>query len=986
MDNHNMKQFFKKYYKFLILIFLLLVSNVFLYVKKNTNVLSKLGYKVFVQTEDDSEDYEEYDGYDFPLDGYVLKDYECDNDGEITQNEKNKKITFTGEVDSCSLYFNIDSGEAKKTLKKMHTLNESIAVESGDINFLYSSDGDRIAVESFDYDESNNESFVLRAEHYDEFISNGIYEDEDEDGPTYYWRGDVDNNYLMFAGYAWRIVRINGDGTLRIVYDGMQPGDKGDIGMSKWTNKENDNGYIGYMYGNFETPSNCSKDSNTDEYTCESGGSTSYAQAHDNKNSSLIKTYLENWYEKNLINYDEYIADEVFCNAREIKTVAKAKQEYKKLYKYQPLTEEGVPHFLLKKNGKGYGADTTFYNSIMYEATDLLLPREYLNDDLNEISNELKPSFICKQSNDKLTVDNDKGQKVLKYPIGLITFDELKFASSLQYNIFPKGSYNSYLNIPTVTMTSFAGIAPIVINYVQIAANNDKYSSSSDSFGTTISSNGLYNDYVENDSSISFLAYNLASLAFICMHHSDYGAFANGTTLTLGNACDEKFAIYPMAPVINLKKDVVDTMTGTGTKNDPFIVHAVPINQESYTSDDTLEKLQDLSGDYEVRNGTPNFANVSPSTYTTYIDTSTFSGTSSTNSSVRNQYFTYSSSYTFNETTGKFSLTNPSTIRFNSSTNANTLKNKYIVSTSGTSSNTTQSYTDLDKIYKVTNASYSGSLIVSASITTIPSSKSTALHIDCSECGVWKAQDDYGDSYYVRGLYDYNYLKFGKDSSNNDLYWRILRVNGDGTLRLVYDGTSAEAKSTVGEITSDSSSDTYDEVLNGWYINNLLNTPYERYLSDSIFCKDYSTTGSGNTLNYNSYTRNVTSNVPVLTCSQKADRYTITDSIKGNMKTFLPVGGITVDEAAMAGFKFGSSNPVGDGNYLDKGVTYWTITPLSKSGDTQNNGQIASNYIDSADASSKSGYIVPVINIEASAVQNMTGSGTKTDPFVIDPN
>ena len=49
----------------------------------------------------------------------------------------------------------------------------------------------------------------------------GLFESEDDDGTTYYFRGNVENNYVLFAGLSWRIVRINGNGTVKLVLDGV---------------------------------------------------------------------------------------------------------------------------------------------------------------------------------------------------------------------------------------------------------------------------------------------------------------------------------------------------------------------------------------------------------------------------------------------------------------------------------------------------------------------------------------------------------------------------------------------------------------------------------------------------------------------------------------------------------------------------------------------------------------------------------------------
>ena len=55
---------------------------------------------------------------------------------------------------------------------------------------------------------------------------------------------------------------------------------------------------------------------------------------------------------------------------------------------------------------------------------------------------------------------------------------------------------------------------------------------------------------------------------------------------------------------------------------------------------------------------------------------------------------------------------------------------------------------------------------------------------------MYSAADDLGTSYYFRGAVNNNWVKFGKDSSNKDIYWRIIRINGDNTIRIIYSGTT----------------------------------------------------------------------------------------------------------------------------------------------------------------------------------------------------
>ena len=80
----------------------------------------------------------------------------------------------------------------------------------------------------------------------------GLYMMEDHDGKSYYYRGSVSNNYVQFAGYYWRIIRQNGDGSVRLLYAGTNSNATGDnlqIGTSAFNNQRNNPAYVGYMYG-----------------------------------------------------------------------------------------------------------------------------------------------------------------------------------------------------------------------------------------------------------------------------------------------------------------------------------------------------------------------------------------------------------------------------------------------------------------------------------------------------------------------------------------------------------------------------------------------------------------------------------------------------------------------------------------------------------------------------------------------------------------
>ena len=88
----------------------------------------------------------------------------------------------------------------------------------------------------------------------------------DNDGISYYYLDNPNNNYVSFGGYIWRVVRINGNGTIRLITNN-------DIDKISFDEKDKSN--------------------------------KSY------KNN--IEDIINKWYEDNLIEYGDLLSNEVFC-------------------------------------------------------------------------------------------------------------------------------------------------------------------------------------------------------------------------------------------------------------------------------------------------------------------------------------------------------------------------------------------------------------------------------------------------------------------------------------------------------------------------------------------------------------------------------------------------------------------------------------------------------------------------------------------------
>lgn len=435
--------------------------------------------------ESESGEYELSTNSSFPREGYELniEKSSCSNGGTLSQNETTKAISVTLSMeDKCTIYFDKEKFDLKEAMIAIDNDRKPKGVKSETPNFDTPS------------------------------LDNGVYSLEDNDGMSYFYRGNIDNNYVKFGkwgknvmsfyvdhndGYPlvydslgecqsasqsnencslfdkagkdmyWRIVRINGDGSLRLLYDGTYPHKNGEVSIDRAAIVNGENGqynlaeddakYVGYMFGGSLGEASTSKE-----------------EAQKNETDSKIKTLVDEWYKNNFLGtmYEDYLADSVFCNDRTTNTIAAEWHE--------------------DDTALGYGKNTTAYGGCKRISS---IPRS--------------ASFKCVQKNDAFTVsDTTRGNGALKYPIGLLTYDEALASGSPYYAAGPSNTYigKGY---------RYATMTPIMS--IQQSAN-------------------IF--YILQNGSLS------------------YGGVTNKR--------------YIVTPVINIKPETVTLMSGTGTMEDPF--------------------------------------------------------------------------------------------------------------------------------------------------------------------------------------------------------------------------------------------------------------------------------------------------------------------------------------------------------------------------------------------------------------------------------
>ncbi len=295
------------------------------------------------------------------------------SENELDQSDMMEK-TFSGKI-------TVVGHQNKQTELLSKVIKDDNTLQKGNPDFS------KIAVSQEYYDtlpeSSTNDRDTSKSQ---AVVENGLYASEDDDGETYYFRGNVEDNYLKIEGLKWpsdlerlgmmqksgeieydannycswgyydyysseeeciadikevgpisgedmlfRIVRINGDGSIRIKADGS-------VGMSAFnddydyfSSSELEKKYVGYTYDN-------SKPNVQDGI------------------SSKIKNYLDNWYIEHMQAYDELLANTRYCNDTSISRV-EYDGEFILYGAYSRLHDSKQPTYICPNTNETYGGE-----------------------------------------------------------------------------------------------------------------------------------------------------------------------------------------------------------------------------------------------------------------------------------------------------------------------------------------------------------------------------------------------------------------------------------------------------------------------------------------------------------------------------------------------------------------------------------------------------------------------------------------------------
>ena len=252
----------------------------------------------------------------------------------------------------------------------------------------------------------------------------GMYATEDDLGTSYYFRGAVDNNWVKFGEVGgkpiyWRIIRVNGDGSIRMIYTGTTaPTESTKVVMTgigtqinatvyAFNSSINKAEYVGYQY--IEGEQHGYGECNGTSASCTVNGKTVY--------NSTIKQAIDEWYAGTTLETDSSTKalvsqDQIFCNDRTAST-------------------SNVPY-----------SSTNYTTLTSWNSTGT----EYYYGARGRLNQSKSPILTCPTASDKFTANASNGNGALTYPVGLITADEVAMAGGVYGSSNINRSYYLYTN------------------------------------------------------------------------------------------------------------------------------------------------------------------------------------------------------------------------------------------------------------------------------------------------------------------------------------------------------------------------------------------------------------------------------------------------------------------------------------------------------------------------------------------------------------
>ena len=285
--------------------------------------------------------------------------------------------------------------------------------------------------------------------------TDGLYMAEDDEGESYYYRGAVRNNYVSFAGFLWRIIRRNGDGSVRMIYSGKSVSDTGDattIGNSQFNSKYWDPTYVGYKYNeDFSLHENNSSNVSYNWFTNikKYDYGTGYTFDESTKKFTLTGNIKQLTWTSNrdeIVNNQLYSCLNTSCNVVYKVTgynnattmiVQPISYSSNSLLSAQTNTTDSPIKAKLDSwyksnlvNYTSYLADETFCNDrSIASGTGYKVDSPTYYGAYDRLVNKRTPSLKCNQENDKFRVSSTNAK--LDYSIGLIQADEVVLAGGV---------------------------------------------------------------------------------------------------------------------------------------------------------------------------------------------------------------------------------------------------------------------------------------------------------------------------------------------------------------------------------------------------------------------------------------------------------------------------------------------------------------------------------------------------------------------------